>query len=379
MTSNPDVEKLINMKYGDLLPMLEAKAEYYKNMVNYYNLIYTTLLNIESYKSQRDQITVFNLHPSDEEIEKEIKESEKKTDGLIANATDDVNKSVDQEKQQIKKIESSIESLKQELEKWEKVKRHRILYLVAGIFLCILAAFIPLVGSIAEPIIFLGTLYVVFTCGSKVSKYENAISKGNQSIKNILANIVEEKDQLQKRIDYIKDNNLITKEQIQSRNEKRLKTVKDLNEKMDKEAAAGNKYIQAFNDNSVPFYKDNIIPQKYWSVLDQLVTYLENGEAKDWISVTNLKITENNFNKVSESFTNGLGALANQIKTYQQDINNQFASTSQQLVGLQNNLNNASLKLQKNQDSLENLDTQVKENGYKISRIKNVVAPEEPK
>lgn len=184
---------------------------------------------------------------------------------------------------------------------------------------------------------------------------------------------------MQKRIDYIKDNNLITKEQIQSRNEKRLKTVKDLNEKMDKEAAAGNKYIQAFNDNSVPFYKDNIIPQKYWSVLDQLVTYLENGEAKDWISVTNLKITENNFNKVSESFTNGLGALANQIQTYQQDINNQFASTSQQLVGLQNNLNNASLKLQKNQDSLENLDTQVKENGYKISRIKNVVAPEEPK
>lgn len=112
MTSNPDVEKLINMKYGDLLPMLEAKAKYYKNMVNYYNLIYTTLLNIESYRSQRDQITVFNLHPSDEEIEKEIKESEKKTDGLIANVTDDVNKSVDQEKQQIKKIESSIESLK---------------------------------------------------------------------------------------------------------------------------------------------------------------------------------------------------------------------------------------------------------------------------
>lgn len=82
MTSNPDVEKLINMKYGDLLPMLEAKAEYYKNMVNYYNLIYTTLLNIESYRSQRDQITVFNLHPSDEEIEKEIKESEKNQDSL---------------------------------------------------------------------------------------------------------------------------------------------------------------------------------------------------------------------------------------------------------------------------------------------------------
>lgn len=379
MTSNPDVEKLINMKYGDLLPMLEAKAKYYKNMVNYYNLIYTTLLNIESYRSQRDQITVFNLHPSDEEIEKEIKESEKKTDGLIANVTDDVNKSVDQEKQQIKKIESSIESLKQELEKWEKVKRHRILYLVAGIFLGILAAFIPLVGSIAEPIIFLGTLYVVFICGSKVSKYENAISKGNQSVKNILANIVEEKAQLQKQIGYIKDNNLITREQIQSRNEKRLKTVKDLNEKMDEEGAAGNKYIQAFNDNSVPFYKDNIIPQTYWSVLDQLVTYLKNGLAKDWVSAINLKIIENNFGEVANVINRGFESVNKQIQAYQQDIKNQFTSTSQQLAGLQNNLNNATLKLQENQDDLKNLDKQVTENGYKITRIKNVVAPEEPK
>lgn len=379
MTSNPDVEKLINMKYGDLLPILEAKAKYYKNMVNYYNLIYTTLLNIESYRSQRDQITVFNLHPSDEEIEKEIKESEKKTDGLIANVTDDVNKSVDQEKQQIKKIESSIESLKQELEKWEKVKRHRILYLVAGIFLGILAAFIPLVGSIAEPIIFLGTLYVVFICGSKVSKYENAISKGNQSVKNILANIVEEKAQLQKQIGYIKDNNLITREQIQSRNEKRLKTVKDLNEKMDEEGAAGNKYIQAFNDNSVPFYKDNIIPQTYWSVLDQLVTYLKNGLAKDWVSAINLKIIENNFGEVANVINRGFESVNKQIQAYQQDIKNQFTSTSQQLAGLQNNLNNATLKLQENQDDLKNLDKQVTENGYKITRIKNVVAPEEPK
>lgn len=250
---------------------------------------------------------------------------------------------------------------------------------MAGIFLGILAAFIPLVGSIAEPIIFLGTLYVIFICGSKVSKYENAISKGNQSVKNILANIVEEKAQLQKQIGYIKDNNLITREQIQSRNEKRLKTVKDLNEKMDEEGAAGNKYIQAFNDNSVPFYKDNIIPQTYWSVLDQLVTYLKNGLAKDWVSAINLKIIENNFGEVANVINRGFESVNKQIQAYQQDIKNQFTSTSQQLAGLQNNLNNATLKLQENQDDLKNLDKQVTENGYKITRIKNVVAPEEPK
>ena len=348
--------------------MLEVKYKYFSEMRDSYNSFLKAWDLVKSNRERIESLSRRNPNPSNAEIETEFNQSKEHADKLIKQATNEVNEYVTSNKQEIRNSEKKIEDAKKRLAKYNIVYKHRILTYVLGfIVVGIIGAVSNVIGLILTIILF----YMIISSGSKVKREQKIIQENETLISTAKNNINDKEEYLKKRIEEI-NKDIMTPEKIRQRNDKINEMIQAFDRELNLDVEKGNKYIEEYNNSLELFGKDNIIPSKYWGVLDQIIDYLKNGEATSWTSATQLILNQTNTNKLVFAMHKGFENTASQIQTVRQEIMNQLGTTQAQLSGLQQNLNNAATLINETQTAVEK---KVNENGKKITRIKNVVAP----
>ena len=384
MSAIENADKLQELSYVDLRHLVTEKYNDYTGLQKAYRQSMITKEQIENLQSELGTYNNYNFTPDVEELDKEI-------DGIREQLNVEIGK--EREKANAKKAE-----LTPDLKDWQQLlakipndrvakKSSRQRRISTIILWLILLWFIP-VEPILEitgvmPKSFLDSdglfyLLIVLMASGIIALFKRAATYSaspktfrlakkelKEKIATQQAKIDEIDRAFQKQVKRIQST-LPTREDLQNSKHELKKKVEKQKEQLIKLVIKRNKELLDAQTFHRKFLRGNLIPKKYWGVLDKVKQYLDNGEATNWKEVTGLFIQEvqhyetvNTINNAAERIFSGITDLNNNIQGMQKMISNQLAESNQQLATILSSTESFGIQLSDVQNQLEISNAQI--------------------
>jgi hypothetical protein len=182
--SNDATNKLLKLEYSDLYDLVKLKTEQWNIMQKNYNLFRQSFYSIDALKKEIDNIKSLNLHPTDQEVQDEVKQSHLKAVDAIEKAKKSRDETISSYKDDLEKEKRKLSNNNQSLERWQKINNHRLAWGLGGFIVSLVFQTIPFIGGILG-IAWLVLLWAIIVSSSKVKQYTSLVDKNKEQISDI--------------------------------------------------------------------------------------------------------------------------------------------------------------------------------------------------